>query len=454
MTAMKRLARSCVLVAVAASASVALAHPGVGVAPLPPATTPAPPAAPAVPVLSWRDEVRAELAAEKLDGWLLWDFHGQNALAAEVVKPRGALRRWFYLIPQTGEPQLVVHKLDVAAFDVPKPLTYTDWHELEAQLKVLLKGKKRVAMEYSPRGGLPALSRVDGGTVELVRASGAQVTSSGNFITLLRGRVSDAQLKSHQAAASALAAVKDEAFAFIGQRLSAGRKVTEYDVQQLVLKSFIDRVLEATDLPMVAAGVNTGDPRYQPSATHSSEIQRGDVVLLTLAARLRGNSDAVYAEQTWVGFVGEAVPENASHLFAVARDARERVIALIKERRSKKLPLRAFELDDAARAVATKAALGDRYLQRTGHSLGVQRFGEGPYLDNLETHDDRLLLPQVAFTVEPGLYVPGQLGVRTGVDVLLAGPDGLVVTPEKLQQEIELIAAAPVAPPAPVPAKK
>jgi Xaa-Pro aminopeptidase len=173
-------------------------------------------------------------------------------------------------------------------------------------------------------------------------------------------------------------------------------------------------------------------------------------VVLTLAARLHGNPEAVYAEQSWVGFVGDAVPEKAAHLFAVARDARERVLALIKERRAKKLPLRAFELDDAARAVATKAALADRYLMRTGHSLGVQRFGEGPYLDNLDTHDERLLLPQVAFTVDPGLYVAGELGVRTGVAVVLAGADGLVVTPEKPQQEIELIATTSSLPPAPV----
>ncbi|HEX8954482.1 MAG TPA: M24 family metallopeptidase [Polyangia bacterium] len=424
--------RTGALLAILLWAAAAAAHPPVGIAPRTPTTTPKPDAASA-PVTSWLDDARARLAADKLDGWLLADWRGENPVAAEVVKPRGPLHRWFYLVGAAGEPQLLCHADDAGAFDAKRPLVYRSWRELEAQLKVLLRGRRRVAMEHAPR--LPALSRVDGGTIELVRGTGVQIVSSGDLVTTLRARWSDAQLASHRAAAAALAAVKDDAFTAIAHGLG---RITEYDVRERAQKALADRGLEAAEPPVVAAGVHTADPGFAPSPERSERIAAGDLVLFSVAARQKNVRDAVYADLTWVGFVGERVPDEIEHLFAIARDARAAVVALVEERGKKKLPLRGFELDDAARAVAARAGLADRVLRPTGHSLDTRRFGDGPSFDDAITHDDRQLLPRTGYVVEPGLYVAGRFGVRVSVDLFLAA-DGVQKTPDPPQRVIDLI---------------
>ena len=423
---MRHAARLAVLL-VAATAS---AHPPVGIAPKTPTTTPK--SEPEPLVTSWLDDARARLAADKLDGWLLADWRGRNPVAVDVVKPRGPLHRWFYLVTAAGEPQLLCHADDAGAFDVTKPLVYRTWRDLDTQLKVLLRGKKRVAMESSR---LPSSSHVDGGTLDLVRAAGAQPVSSGDLVTTLRARWSDAQLASHRAAAAALALVKDDAFTAIAHGLG---RITEYDVQQRAWKALAARGLESAEPLVVAAGVHSADPGYVPTPDRSERIAPGDVVLFSVAARQRNVRDAVYADLTWVGFVGERVPDEAEHLFAIARDARSAVLALVDARLKKKLPVRGFELDDAARAVATKAGFGDRVLRPTGHSLDTRRFGAGPSFDDAITHDDRQLLPRTGYVVEPGLYVAGAFGVRVAVDLFIA-PDGAHLTPDPPQREIELI---------------
>jgi Xaa-Pro aminopeptidase len=426
---MRGLAGALVLVA-----ATAAAHPPVGVAPHAPATTPRTIEVAAPPTRSWLEDARARLAADKLDGWLLADWQGRNAVAVDVVQPRGPQQRWFFLITPAGEPQLLCHAADVAAFDVRKPLVYRTWHELDAQLKLLLRGKRHVAMEWSPR--LPALSRVDGGTVDLVRAAGAQPVSSGDLQTLMRARWSDAQEASHRAAAAALTAVKDDAFAFIAQ----GRgRVTEYDVQQRIARALDARGLEAADPPLVAAGVHTADPSYLTVPERSERIAAGNVVVVSIAARQKGVRDAVYADLTWVGFVGDHVPDEAAHLFAIADAARAKMLALVDERAKKKLPVRGFELDDVARSVAAKAGFGNRALRPAGHSLDTRRFGDGPNLDDGVAPDDRHLLPRTGYVVEPALYVAGAFGVRAAVDLFIAADGSAHLSPEVPAREIELI---------------
>ena len=412
-------------------AATAAAHPPVGIAPRTPTTTPK--SEPEPLVTSWLDDVRARLAADKLDGWLLADWRGENPVAVDLVKPRGALHRWFYLVGLTGEPQLLCHADEVGAFDAKRPLVYRTWRDLETQLKLLLRGRRRIAMEHAPR--LPALSRVDGGTIDLVRGAGAQIVSSGDLVTTLRARWSEAQLAAHRAAAAALAAVKDDAFTAIAHGLG---RVTEYDIAKRAEKALADRGFECTEPPVVAAGLHTADPGFAPTPERSERIARGDLVLFSAAARQKRVHDAVYADLTWVGFVGERVPDEVAHLYAIARDARAAVVALVGERWKKKQPVRGYELDDVARAVAARAGFGDRVLRPTGHSLDTHRFGDGPAFDDAITRDDRQLLPRTGYVVEPGLYVAGAFGVRVAVDLFL-GPDGVQTTPSSPQQEIELI---------------
>jgi Xaa-Pro aminopeptidase len=387
---------------------------------------------PAPLVTSWLDDARARLAADKLDGWLLADWQGENPIAVDVVKPRAPLHRWFYLVTPAGAPQLLCHADDAGAFEIAKPLLYRTWRELDAQLKLLLRGKKRVAMEHAPH--LPALSRVDGGTIELVRAAGVQLVSSGDLVTTLRARWSDAQLASHRAAAVALAGVKDEAFTAIARGLG---RVTEYDIQQRAWRALVERGLEAAEPPIVAAGAHTADPGFVPTPERSERIAAGDVVLFSVAARQKNVRDAVYADLTWVGFVGDRVPDETEHLFAIARDARAAMLALVEERVKKRQPVRGFELDAAARAVAVKAGFGDRLLRPSGHCLDTRRFGDGATFDDASTHDDRQLIARTGYVAEPGLYVTGAFGVRVAVDFFL-GPDGVHTTPPQ-QQEIDLI---------------
>jgi Xaa-Pro aminopeptidase len=417
------------------AAATAHAHPPVGIDPPAPPSTPR--AEPSTPVTSWLDDVRAQLQAEKLDGWLLYDFRGQNPYALDVVRPRAPLGRWFYLVPATGEPQLLAQTDDRAAFDVARPLTYRDARQLEAQLKLLLRGRRRVAMEYSPRGAVPQLGRVDAGTLELVRAAGAQVLPSGNLYTALRARWTEAQWRAHAAAARALVAVKDDTFTFIAQRVEAHERVTDWDVQEVARRHLAERGLDAADAPVVAVGAHTADPRFIATAESATVIGHGDLVLLSLSARVRTPA-AVYADQTWVGFVGDRVPDEAAHLFAVARDARARAVELVEERRKRGQPLRGYEVDDAARAVAARAGMGEHYRLPTGHSLGARRFGDGPNFDDGAARDDRLVLSRTGYVVEPGLYVGGVFGVRTAVDILVAA-DGVRVTPDPPQSEIERI---------------
>jgi Xaa-Pro aminopeptidase len=417
------------------AAATASAHPPVGIDPPPPSTTPR--AQPSTPVTSWLDDVRAQLRAEKLDGWLLYDFRGQNPYALDVVRPRGPLGRWFYLIPVAGEPQLLASAADRDAFDMAITLTYRDAHQLETQLKQLLRGRRHVAMEYSPRGAVPQLGRVDAGTLELVRAAGAQVAPSGNLYTALRARWTEAQWRAHAAVARALAVVKEDTFAFIAGRLSAHRRVTDWEAQEYARKAIAERGLDAADPPVVATGAHTADPRFIAVADGASPVGTGDLVLLSLSARARA-ADGVYADQTWVGFVGERIPDEAAHLFAIARDARARAVELVAERQRRGQPLRGCEVDDAARAVAVKAGFGEHYRLPTGHSLGARRFGDGANFDGGEVRDDRLVLGRTAYVVEPALYIGGAFGVRTAVDLFVAA-DGVRITPDPPQAEIERI---------------
>ena len=383
--------------------------------------------------------VQAALAADSLDGWLLYDFRGLNPIASEITavgKQGGhlATRRWYYLIPATGEPRGLVHKIEKNSLAHLPGSTqrYAGRDQLEAGLRTLLTGVKRVAMEYSPRCAIPYVSRIDAGTVELVRQAGAEVVSSGDLIQRFSAIWDADAIATHRQASDALYRVKDRAFEAVARRLRDGVATTEYDIQQLMAGWFRDEGLISDSDPNVSAAENAGNPHYLPTAAAHRAIRKDEIVLLDLWGKL-DRPGAVYADITWNGYTGASVPDRFGKAFAAIRDARDAGVRLVQDAARAGRELRGFEVDRAASAVLCDAGYADNILHRTGHSLGETVHGNGVNMDDYETHDDRRLLPGTGFTIEPGVYFD-DFGVRTEINMVVATRDAAVTGP--LQTEI------------------
>jgi Xaa-Pro aminopeptidase len=383
--------------------------------------------------------VQAALKADGLDGWLLYDFRGLNPIAADVtaVGRQGghlATRRWYYLIPATGEPRGLVHKIERNSLaHLPGSTTqYAGRDQLESGLRALLSGVRRVAMEYSPRCAIPYVSRIDAGTVELIRQAGAEVVSSGDLIQRFSAVWDAAAVETHRQASDKLYRVKDRAFEAVARRLRVGEPTTEYDIQQLMAGWFRDEGLVSDSDPNVSAAENAGNPHYLPTATTHRAIRRDDLVLLDLWGKLE-RPGAVYADITWVGYAGARAPERMVKAFAAVCGARDAGIRLVQDAVRGGRELRGFEVDRASSAVLREAGYADNILHRTGHSLGETVHGNGVNMDDYETHDDRRLLAGTGFTIEPGVYF-GDFGVRTEINMIVAARDAAVTGP--LQTEI------------------
>ena len=387
-------------------------------------------------------ELQGIMAVQRLDGWLLYDLGGSNPIATEVVAPSGIVsRRYFYLVPARGEPIALVPRMEAVAFaNVPgRKIEYATWRELQAGLRELLEGRRRVAMEYSPRGELPWLSHVDAGTVELVRGLGVEVVSSAELVQTAKTRWGKAGRESHYLAAHHLNAIKDDAFAFIAAEVRAGRRPTEYDVQQRMWKAFATRGLTADHPPIVAVNANAANPHFAPTQATAKPIGKGDLVLVDLWGRMAGDPRAIAADITWVAYVGETVPARFAEPWRVVVAARDAAVALVRERVAARKPVRGFEADRAARDVIEKAGHGARFVHRTGHSIDTHTHGDGANLDDFETHDTRLLIQDAGFSVEPGIYVPGEFGLRSEIDCYI-GPGGLEVTTSVQKDIVPLLA--------------
>lgn len=372
--------------------------------------------------------VRTALAQDGLDGWLLYDFRGLNPIAADVtgVSRQGghlATRRWYYLIPASGEPRKLVHAIEPGSLaHLPgSTARYAGREQLEAGLRTLLTGMRRVAMEYSPGCAIPYVSRVDAGTVELVRQCGTDVVSSGDLVQRFSAVWGADEIASHRRAADALYRVKDRAFDAIASRLRNGQATTEYDIQQVMLRWFAEEGLITDDDPNVSASENAGNPHYQPTAQHTRPIRPNELVLLDLWGKL-DRPGAVYADITWVGYTGTKVPARYADAFAAVAAARDAGVTLVVDAARAGRALRGWEVDRAARTVLQDAGYGEQILHRTGHSLGEAVHGNGVNMDDYETHDDRRLLPGTGFTIEPGVYFP-DFGVRSEINLIVHETD-------------------------------
>jgi Xaa-Pro dipeptidase len=368
--------------------------------------------------------IQSALQADAVDGWLLYDFRGLNPIAADVtgVLRQGghlATRRWYYLIPATGAPRALVHAIEphTLAHLPGEAQRYSDRAQLESGLRDLLAGLQSVAMEYSPGCAIPYVSRIDAGTMELVRQCGVDVVSSGDLVQRFSAVWHEAEITSHLAASAALYRVKDRAFEAIARRLRDRIPTTEFDVQQLMAGWFREEGLVSDSEPMVSAQENAGNPHYLPTAAHSRPINPGEVVLLDLWGKL-DEPGAVYADITWVGFTATQVPARQADAFSAGAAARDSAVALVQSRVTAGEDVRGWEVDRAASTILKDRGYGAQILHRTGHSLGETVHGTGVNMDDFETHDDRRLLPGTAFTIEPGLYFP-DFGIRTEINMIV-----------------------------------
>lgn len=379
-------------------------------------------------------DVQDALRADGIDAWLLYDFRGSNAIAADItaVSKQGghlATRRWYYLIPASGTPRALVHAIEPNSLaHLPGTSTrYAGRDQLEAGLRALLSGTRRVAMEYSPGCAIPYVSRVDGGTIELVRQCGVDVVSSGDLIQRFSAVWDNTAVATHREASVKLYRVKDRAFELIGQRLRAGTPTTEYDIQQAMAAWFRDEGLVTDSDPNVSVGPNSGNPHYLPTEASHRQIRTDEIVLLDLWGKL-DVPGAVFADITWMGFTGRAVPDRFAQAFSAVAAARDAAVALVRNAAQAGRELRGFEVDRAASSVLREAGYAAQILHRTGHSLGESVHGNGVNMDDYETHDDRRLLPGTGFTIEPGVYFE-DFGVRTEINMVVTARDAEVTGP-------------------------
>ncbi len=379
-------------------------------------------------------DVQQALRADGLDAWLLYDFRGSNPIAADITavsRQSGhlATRRWYYLIPANGEPRQLVHAIEPNSLaHLPgTPTRYAGRDQLISGLKTLLSGQRRVAMEYSPNCAIPYVSRVDGGTIELVRQCGVEVVSSGDLIQRFSAVWDISAIATHREASDKLYRVKDRAFELIGRRLRDGTATTEYDVQQAMAGWFREEGLVTDADPNVSVGPNSGNPHYLPTATAHRPVTADQIVLLDLWGKL-AVPGAVFADITWMGYTGQRVPERFTKAFTAVAAARDAAIALVKNAAQAGRELRGFEVDRAASSVLKDAGYSAQILHRTGHSLGESVHGNGVNMDDYETHDDRRLLPGTGFTIEPGVYFE-DFGVRTEINMIVTARDAEVTGP-------------------------
>jgi Xaa-Pro dipeptidase len=385
------------------------------------------------------DEIASALGDARLDGWLFYDFRLSDPLAYRIlgVSDDGiATRRWFCFVPARGQPRAIVsaveaHRLDAIAAE---KIVYRSHTEMLAALRTVLGGAHRIAMDYSPRCAIPYVSRVDAGTVEIVRAMNIEVVTAADLIQRFEATLTKEQLGSHQRAARALRAIVDETFIEIAQLISADRAISEVSVQESVMARFAARGLVTHAPPIVAVNEHSADPHYGPTPHNDLAIRRGDFILLDLWAK-EAAPDSIYADFTWVAFAGDKVPAEHARVFKIVTDARDATVDLVYRRVTAGEPVSGREADRAARSVIEAAGFGDVFVHRTGHSIGREVHGTGANLDSLETLDDRALIDNTCFSVEPGIYLAGKFGVRSELDMTIEGGRAMV-SGEPRQREI------------------
>ncbi len=385
-------------------------------------------------------QIQAVLREAGIPAWLLFNFRDTNPIANQTLglpPEMHQTRRWVYLIPAEGAPSGMYHRIErhISNQMVGDVVGYSSNREFRDGLASMLDGYPAVAMEYSPGNALPVVAKVDAGTVELVRSFGVDVVSSGELIARLGAILSPEQLASATRAGAACRRIMLEAFGFIRDRIRSGQEVTEYDVQREILRNFAASGLETDHPANCSVGPNSANPHYEPTAEASSAIREGDFVLIDLWAREIGEGK-IFGDITWVGYVGTRVPDRYEEVFQVVRTARDAAYGRVREAFELGERVTGAELDDAARDVIARAGYGSYFIHRTGHSITTELHGAGANLDNFETEDTRPILPGTSFSIEPGIYLPGDFGIRSELDVVIDRDGVVTATSEPLQTRV------------------
>lgn len=381
--------------------------------------------------------IQSALRERNFDAWLFYDHHHRDPIAYRVLGLRTdqmVTRRWFYVIPAQGEPRKLVHRIEAGHLDAlagEKEL-YSPWTELWEKLKSMLAPYKTVAMQYSPNNLVPYIGLVDAGTVELIRSFGKTIVSSGDLVARFEAAWTEEQIQSHFAARDSVDKVTASAFQEIGRRARSTSGTHEYEMQQWIMEAFRRENLVAEDPPIVAVNEHSGNPHFEPTGDHSARIKEGDFVLLDIWGK-KNTPDAVYYDITWTGFVGSAVPERHGRVFEIVREARDAGVRTVQSAVGAKRRLAGWEVDKATRDSITQAGYGEYFVHRTGHSIGTSVHANGANMDSLETKDEREIIPNSCFSIEPGIYLP-EFGVRSEVNMLVRA--GSAEVTGKIQKEI------------------
>ncbi|HEX8181251.1 MAG TPA: M24 family metallopeptidase [Pyrinomonadaceae bacterium] len=399
--------------------------------------------------------IQAALGEAGLAGWLFYDFRKSDPLAYRILQlhlHNITSRRWCYYVPATGEPVKIVHAIEREKLDAlpGRKIVYLPWQQLHAALRETLTGAadgaagngaaRRVAMQYSPENAIPYLSRVDAGMIELVRSFGVEPVTSADLVQVFEAVWTPEQKRTHDEAANKIHQIIMDGFAEVARRIRNGEPTTEYDIQQFIVQRYEDENMTCDgDHPIVSVNANSANPHYGPTADTHAPVKRGDFILFDVWAKLN-EPEAVYADQTWTGYIGETVPAENERIFQIVRAGRDAAIEFVHESVRAGRELRGAEVDDVCRKVIVDAGYGAQFIHRTGHSIGEEVHGNGANIDNLETRDSRRLIPNTCFSIEPGIYLEGNFGVRSEVDMYI-GDGTAEVTGQPIQTTVVPILA-------------
>ena len=389
--------------------------------------------------------IQEALREEHIDGWLFYNFRGSNLFATRILNiPPHIMqtRRYFYFIPAEGSAQKLVHNIEQWNLDsLPGEKTlYVSWQSLAEGVKKIVGGAKKVAMEYSPMNNIPYVSNVDAGTIELVRSQGLEIVTSANLVSRFEATWDDEQTEDNMVTAKHLRQIVDLTFGFIKQRIVSNTPLTEYDVQQFMLSEFRKRGIKTESDPNCSVNANSANPHYEPTKEIHSPLKKGDFVLLDLWAKT-DKSRSVYGDITWTGYIGGTVPDEYTKIFEIVKGGRDAALRFVQDAFSAGREICGYQIDDAARNFFKEKGYDQYFVHRTGHSIGEEIHGNGANIDNLETRDERRIIPRTSFSIEPGIYLPGKFGVRSEIDVYISKNKEVIVPGQPIQDKVIAILA-------------